>query len=280
MAEILDEKSKCVFTINATPEDALVTINGESVKSIEVNKGSDVVWSVYKEGYDSQSGTEMSISEDITKEITLVESTEYTYVKMGIGYIKYNFKLDENYNTGSTYDEYLDGCWILLSDEQLQFKKENPGASIKEVIKMELNPVIPPYEPTLEDVKRDKINEITQYDVSPNVNSFKLNGMDVWLDKDTRVGLMNSTQIEKAAGHETTTLWLGTISLTIECDIAIQLLSALELYALACYNKTAEHKATVENLETIQEVKDYDYTQGYPEKLNLSTTEGVNLSNL
>lgn len=99
--------------------------------------------------------------------------------------------------------------------------------------------------------------------------------MQVWLDKDTRVGLMNSINIEKAAGRETTTLWLNNINLTIECDMAIQMLSALELYALACYNKTAEHKNTISNLETIQEVNDYDYTIGYPEKLNLSTTEGV-----
>jgi hypothetical protein len=86
---------------------------------------------------------------------------------------------------------------------------------------------------------------------------------------------MNSINIEKNAGRSETTLWLGAVSLTINCDLAIEMLSALELYALACYNKTAEHKNIVNNLETIKEVEDYDYKIGYPEKLNMSTTSGV-----
>lgn len=215
------------------------------------------------------------MTEILNKNTENLSSTIYTYVKKGLNYVEYSFKLDENYNTGSTYDDYINGKWVLLNDEQLAFKEENPGASIKEVINMELNPVIPPYEPTLEDVKRSKINEITRYDTSSEVNSFKLNGMDVWLDKATRVGLMNSTQIEKAAGHEDTTLWLGTVSLTINCDLAIQMLSALELYALECFNKTAEHKANVEKLETKEEVTAYDYKVGYPEKLDLNTESGI-----
>lgn len=183
------------------------------------------------------------------------------------------FELDENYLTGSTYEDYLLNKWVLLNDEQLAFKEAHPSATPREIINM-IEPPTPP-EPSIDSIKSRKIAEVTQYDLSPNVNSFYLNGMQVWLDKDTRVGLMNSINIEKAAGRETTTLWLNNINLTIECDTAIQMLSALELYALACYNKTAEHKNTISNLETIQEVNDYDYTIGYPEKLNLSTTEGV-----
>ena len=48
------------------------------------------------------------------------------------------------------------------------------------------------------------------------------------------------------------------------------MLSALELYALACYNVTAEHKVAVENLTSLEEVKSYDYTTGYPEKLSFT----------
>jgi hypothetical protein len=51
------------------------------------------------------------------------------------------------------------------------------------------------------------------------------------------------------------------------------MLSQLELYALSCFNKTAEHKAMVQSLESVEEVESYDYKTGYPEKLNLSTTE-------
>lgn len=116
-----------------------------------------------------------------------------------------------------------------------------------------------------------KIDEITKYDTSSNVNVFSLNGVDVWLDRDTRVSLMNSTTIAKNMGQENTTLWLGTIKITVKCDQAIQLLSALEMYALSCFNKTAEHKKNVEALSTINEIVSYNYTVGYPEKLNLVT---------
>ena len=116
-----------------------------------------------------------------------------------------------------------------------------------------------------------KNDEITKYDTSSNVNVFSLNGVDVWLDRDTRVSLMNSTTIAKNMGQENTILWLGTVKITVKCDQAIQLLSALEMYALSCFNKTAEHKKNVEALSTINEIVSYDYTVGYPEKLNLVT---------
>ena len=119
------------------------------------------------------------------------------------------------------------------------------------------------------ELKKLKIDEITKYDTSSNVNTFSLNGVDVWLDRDTRVSLMNSTTIAKNMGQENTILWLGTVKITVKCDQTIKLLSALEMYALSCFNKTAEHKKNVEALSTINEIVSYDYTVGYPEKLNL-----------
>ena len=122
----------------------------------------------------------------------------------------------------------------------------------------------------LDQAKKEIIRKIEEYDTSINVNSFKLNGVDVWLSKDTRVGLMNSISIEKAAGKEQSVLWFNSICVTVNCDSAIQMLSALELYALDCYNKTSEHKINVQNLSSIEEVHNYDYTQGYPNKLEFT----------
>ena len=111
--------------------------------------------------------------------------------------------------------------------------------------------------------------EITAYDSSTAVNAFELNGMQVWLDKATRVGLMNSTTIAKSMGQKTTTLWLGSYQLEVDCDKAIQLLSALEMYALECFNVTAAHKKAVSELDNIEGVLTYDYKSGYPEKLKM-----------
>ena len=129
---------------------------------------------------------------------------------------------------------------------------------------------VPTESEKLEQAKADKIAEITAYDTSDKVNGFILNGLLVWLDKATRVGLMNSTTIAKAAGQKTTTLWLGGMKLVVDCDKAIQLLSALEMYALECFNVTASHKAAVGWLMSLEEVEAYDYKTGYPKMLEMS----------
>ena len=114
--------------------------------------------------------------------------------------------------------------------------------------------------------------EIEKHDTSPSVNGFMLNGLRVWLNKDTRVGLMNSTQIAKAMGKKTTTLWFGGMQIEVNCDKAIGLLSALEMYALECFNVTAAHKKAVAELNTVEEVLGYDYTKGYPEQLKMEVS--------
>lgn len=122
---------------------------------------------------------------------------------------------------------------------------------------------------TIEEAKGMLLAEIEAYDTSPAVNGFSLNNTVVWLDKATRVGLMNSTSITKAMGQATTTLWLGESKMEVPCDTAIQLLSALEMYALECFNVTAAHKKAVSELTSIEEVEKYDITAGYPAQLKM-----------
>lgn len=117
--------------------------------------------------------------------------------------------------------------------------------------------------------KREVLKKIEDYDTSSAVNGFALNGTVVWLDKATRVGLMNSTSITKAMGQPTTTLWLGESKMEVPCGTAIQLLSALEMYALECFNVTAAHKKAVSELNSIEEVEKYDITAGYPAQLRM-----------
>ena len=73
----------------------------------------------------------------------------------------------------------------------------------------------------LEEAKKKVVKAIDDYDVSMEVNSFFLNGLQVWLDKSTRVGLMNSLNIEKTAGKEISTLWFGNIKLDINTEAAM-----------------------------------------------------------
>ena len=123
---------------------------------------------------------------------------------------------------------------------------------------------------TLEKAKKEKLEAILAYDTSSDVNGFMLNGNKVWLDKGTRLGLMNSIQITRDMGQDTTTLWFDGYKLEVRCDMAIMLLSSLEMYALECFNVTAAHKKAVRELTTIEEVEAYDYKTGYPKQLDIN----------
>lgn len=132
-------------------------------------------------------------------------------------------------------------------------------------------PYTPPVpERTLEIAKSEKIAEITAYDTSEAVNSFTLGEATMWISRDDRISIMNSTTILQAAGETTTTLWYDGVKYTLPCATLIQMLQALEIYALACYDVTEEHKAKVNALTTIEEVDAYDYTTGYPGHLTFS----------
>ena len=112
--------------------------------------------------------------------------------------------------------------------------------------------------------KRMVIARISAYDKSEAVNQFTYNGVPMWLDKETRNGLIARLNAEKSVGKKQTTLWLGEQSFNITITNALQFLNALEVYASECYDKTAEHKAAVSALEDIEDIEAYDYTDGYP----------------
>lgn len=125
----------------------------------------------------------------------------------------------------------------------------------------------PKKEPTLESAIESKIADIDAYDHSDAVNSFMLNGKAVWLSKADRVGLMNSLDIERASGRNQSVLWFNGERYELPIVDAMDLLADLELYALDCYNTTAEHKANVNALTTIEEIEAYNYKTNYPQKL-------------
>lgn len=119
----------------------------------------------------------------------------------------------------------------------------------------------------LKQLKEQTIAEILDYDKSNNVNSFSVSGERLWIDKETRVGLKLRFDAEKLAGKTETALWGNNRSYPLLIDQAIQMLHALELYASECYDITAQHIAAITALTTADEVVNYNYKTGYPEKL-------------
>lgn len=124
---------------------------------------------------------------------------------------------------------------------------------------------------SIECQKRMLMERIAAYDSSEHVNSFTIGGVQTWLDKATRVGLKLRFEAEQRLGKTETTLWQNGMQfpLPLSGDVtALDMLDGIELYASACYDVTQMHLATAEKLTTVEEMKMYDYTTGYPEKLS------------
>lgn len=192
------------------------------------------------------------------KELFDNKQEQILFCNSGKAYIHYNereVKVAESFQVGEdTYEE-------------------------REVTKWEYDVIKIPYterteESVLASLKEMLIAEIDEYDKSIDVNSFVLNGENVWLPKADRVGLMNSVQIEKESGRDVSTMWFNGVSYTLNCDMVIGLLRQLELYALDCYNVTAANKHFVSGMSNVEELLNYKdskgYTNGYPGKLTIS----------
>lgn len=107
---------------------------------------------------------------------------------------------------------------------------------------------------------------IEHYDSSLSVNSFLFNDNPLWLDKATRVGLVNLVN----SSSDNVTLALGNQIITIPVEVAKQFLAALEVYAGDCYINTARHRINIKQLKSKEDLLSYDFTAGYPEKLSFN----------
>ena len=165
------------------------------------------------------------------------------------------------------YDTQVNGS-VEISEEHYQ--ELLSGQSIGKMIveNDEGYPILVEYKYDIEDVRKHRVTDIQRYDKSANVNSFRLSGKEMWLDKSTRVGLFNSISIEKEAGKTDTALWFDGVKYLISISDALTMLNALELYALNCYNVAQSHIAAVNALDSIEEIEEYDYKVGYPAKLS------------
>lgn len=194
-----------------------------------------------------------------------------TYIKKNVKgyYVEFPNELDKyKFPIGTTYKDFIAGKWVLLSDEQLRFHEEHPRASVSEVFFMTLNePYVP--ERTIEDARQEMLSRINGHDNGSEVNEFTINGeLKAWFTPDERANYRNSIESAKVLGIETLQLFVGDTAVNVPTQAAEQMLSAIQLYADACFIVTKGHKMAVEKLETIEEIDGYDYTTGYPEKLN------------
>lgn len=117
-------------------------------------------------------------------------------------------------------------------------------------------------------LKERMVKAVERFDSSNEVNEFTINGIPVWLDKNTRTGLQLRFASELALGKTQTTLWYGKLNFTLELSQAQTMLHLIEEYASRCYDHTQSILVNLDSLNTIDEVVLFDYKTGYPEKLS------------
>ena len=106
---------------------------------------------------------------------------------------------------------------------------------------------------------------IKYYDKSVNVNSFYYKDKQEWLDKNTRLGLQNLIN----SGADNITIQLKDSIVDIKAAKLKEFLNQLEVYAGKCFSVTAKHLEAIKQLNTVDDLINYDFKSGYPLKITL-----------
>lgn len=213
--------------------------------------------------------------------------------------------LNESYIIGSSIEDYENGAFLLLSDEQATFHAEHPDASQLEVWNMELTPTPQP-EPlpeadALEIARQAKLAEIEAQDKFSEkffvsvvrylrdengeiqVNdkgdklTYELVNYTLWMDRSLRTTMLNTTLpafLER--GDKTRKFWtVDEPSEEVEIPIqwAIDRILRLEIYATETYDLFKANNSAAYAATSLEQLAQIDVKANYPHfltfKLNL-----------
>lgn len=111
------------------------------------------------------------------------------------------------------------------------------------------------------------IAKIQAYDKSRHVEDFTIGGMHLWLDSKLRSKVRENLETSEKKGMFNTTLRFDGMAFPVSIQMGWQMYYSVLDYARTCWNVTEKHLVAAEKLETVEEIKAYDYKVGYPEKL-------------
>lgn len=197
---------------------------------------------------------------------------------------------NDSYKVGTTLEDYDNGAFLLLNDDQIAFHEAHPNASPLQVWNMEI-PSFPEPEPVPEPdalviARQRKLAEIEAQDkfsekffVMITRGGVEIANVELWANSALRTSLISSTlPAEASDGKTTTTLWSTTTPsqpLEVPISWAKKNLLTLEIYAKRTYdlmqiNKNATLAATtVEEIEAINVKADYPHFLTFELNLDL-----------
>lgn len=201
------------------------------------------------------------------------------YIQKQIGFWNVEEALPDSYNVGTTLEDYDNGAFLLLSDEQIAFHEAHPNASPVEVWNMEIpsvpEPPVVPEPDALVVARQQKLQEIADQDkfsekffVSVLSGGMEVANVELWIDRDTRNSLLNNTLPALLSDGETKTkLWTtGMPPQSIEVPIvwALEKLPLVEIYAKRTYDLKASNEAAAYAATTVEEIAQIDVKANYP----------------
>lgn len=142
-------------------------------------------------------------------------------------------------------------------------EEEEEGEDIEPIPEEDEEPIVD----TLEQAKADKLKALNAYDNSIKVNGFYVGEQLTWIDRDTRNTYKASIEAAELLGETSIIVPILGMILNIPIDKGKIVLAKIQRYADACAIVTAQHKMAISQLTSESDVMNYDFTQGYPEKL-------------
>lgn len=122
-------------------------------------------------------------------------------------------------------------------------------------------------EVTLDQAKKEMVKLAKDY----KIKSLNLNlpeGKETfWIDSKTRATILNSLKVEKQIGNKVTHLFINERAVLFPIEAAICLMNRMDRWDKEVFEVEANHIINIHSLETIEEVRAYDYTVGYPSDL-------------
>lgn len=191
--------------------------------------------------------------------------TRHYYIRHN-NIISYEWRLDDRYNIGKTYEDSTRGKYVPLSKAQVEYLKRHQSATAYEVWHMTEQQ---PYTPTIEDIRVQKIAEIETYNNSDEVNSFTFMGRKMWVSLQERIAFRQAVEAKIALGIESITLPIeGLMSTPLPCATVKAMLDRLEVYASDADTKIKYHESVIRGLKNEEEINKYNYKEGMPSPLN------------
>lgn len=145
-------KKPCTITINPTPSDATVVINGITRNTITVEEGDKISYSVEKSGYETKAENDMVITKDETFNITLNKVWVVTINPTpSDAVVKINGKTTKQLTV-------YDGDTISYSVEKTGYEPQSGTKTINETTTMSFTLKIYTYAVTINPTLNDKTN--------------------------------------------------------------------------------------------------------------------------